>query len=260
LNVPLSKERAVPLAKQLPHPPVHRAAPARPAKEKGVVPRETVVLPNYVIPLFAALLVVIALIVLPFALRHRPAPTQASSVNPASSTSSSNAAANPTTSTGATAQPTSKTPPSNVNVPPTNSVSAPPTAAPQPAAPRTAPATEGGSESPHPTTSQNPNISDTRGEALDQVRPEASAKVLATIHGTVRVRVKVHVDPAGNVSSTVLDNPGPSRYFADLSLKAAKQWVFTPPEVDGHSIPSDWLIQFHFTSADVQMSSERLTQ
>jgi len=257
VNVPLSKERAIPLAKQPPPPPVRRAAPRPPAREERTAPRETVVLPNYVIPLFAALLVLIALIVLPFALRHRATSTQASSAKP--SASAPNVAATHATSTGDAAQPTMKVSPANV--PPAKSVSAPPTPPathPQPLAPTAAPIEAGGSENSRPATPKNASSSDTDGEVLGQVKPEAPAKALATIHGTVRVGVKVHVDPAGNVSTAVLDNAGPSRYFADLALKAAKQWVFTPPEVGGHSVPSDWLIQFHFTSAGVQMNSQNL--
>jgi TonB family protein len=90
------------------------------------------------------------------------------------------------------------------------------------------------------------------------VKPAASGKALSSIHGTVRVAVKVHVDAAGKVTEATLDSTGPSRYFADLSLKAARQWVFTAPEADGHSAPSDWRIQFHYTQSGVQMSSEQL--
>lgn len=259
LNVPLSRERAVPLVKQPARPPVRRAASRTSSREEGIAPRETVVLPSYVIPVFAGLLVLIALIVLPFALRHRSAPAQASSVNPSSSASPPSAAAPPAATSAAT-QVTPEAPPPSANVPPEKSASAS-TPAPkpsQPATPATAPNTAGDSEGLVPTTPKNSSFSSTKGEALDQVRPDAPARALNTIHGTVRVRVKVHVDPAGNVSTAVLDNAGPSRYFADLSLKTAKQWVFTPPEVDGHSVPSDWLIEFHFTSAGAQMSYEPL--
>jgi eukaryotic-like serine/threonine-protein kinase len=259
LTVPLSRERAVPLVKQPPPPPVRRAAPRASSSEEGVPPRETVVLPSYVIPVFAGLLVIIALIVLPFALRHR-APTQASSVNPAS-TASSPSPAVPSTATSAVTQPTPKPAPSNANVAPEKTApAAAPTPAPtrpQPVTPATAPDTASDAKNLAPTAPKT--FSGSKGEALDQVRPEAPAHALNTIHGTVRVRVEVHADPAGNVSNAVLDNAGPSRYFADLSLKAAKQWVFTPPEVDGHSVPSDWLIEFHYTSAGVQMSYEPLT-
>jgi hypothetical protein len=60
------------------------------------------------------------------------------------------------------------------------------------------------------------------------------------------------------VSDATLEKGGPSRYFSDLSLKAARQWVFTPPEVNGRTVPSDWAIQFHFTKAGPQMSSQQV--
>jgi TonB family protein len=93
------------------------------------------------------------------------------------------------------------------------------------------------------TTASSP----AHGEVLDEVLPEVSDKARATIRGTVRVSVRVHVDPTGDVSEAALDSPGPSRYFADLALKAARRWQFSSPEVDGHSVASDWLIRFHFS-------------
>jgi TonB family protein len=90
------------------------------------------------------------------------------------------------------------------------------------------------------------------GEVLDQVLPEVSDKARGTIQGKVRVSVRVHVEPAGNVSQAELDTPGPSKYFADLALQASRRWEFTPPEVDGRSVPSDWIIRFEFTQADTK--------
>ena len=87
------------------------------------------------------------------------------------------------------------------------------------------------------------------GEVLAQVLPEPSQKAQATIHGKVRVGVKVHVDTAGNVSGAEFASPGPSKYFADLALQAARRWDFAPAKVDGHAVPSEWLIVFHFTPA-----------
>ena len=86
-----------------------------------------------------------------------------------------------------------------------------------------------------------------RGEVLDQVLPKASAKALATIHGTVRVVVRVQVDAVGNVSSAEIESPGPSKYFADLALQAAQQWQFSSPVSQGQSLPSRWDIRFEFT-------------
>ncbi len=87
------------------------------------------------------------------------------------------------------------------------------------------------------------------GEVLAQVLPEPSQKAQATIQGKVRVGVKVHVDAAGNVSGAEFVSPGPSKYFADLALQAARRWDFAPAKVDGHAVPSEWLIVFHFTPA-----------
>jgi TonB family protein len=90
-------------------------------------------------------------------------------------------------------------------------------------------------------------IASARGEVLDQVLPDVSEKVRATIHGKVRVSVKAHVDPSGGVSEAEFDSPGPSRFFADLALQAARKWAFTPPEVNGKSVASEWRLRFEFT-------------
>lgn len=87
------------------------------------------------------------------------------------------------------------------------------------------------------------------GEVLSQVLPEPSSKAQATIHGKVRVGVKVQVDATGSVTGAEFASPGPSKYFADLALQAARRWDFAPAKVDGHAVPSQWLIVFHFTPA-----------
>jgi len=91
------------------------------------------------------------------------------------------------------------------------------------------------------------------GEVLDQVLPDVSPKARATIHGKVRVSIKVHVDQAGSVSGAELDSAGPSSYFADLALQAARKWAFTPPEVDGKSVASEWRLRFEFTQKDTKV-------
>jgi TonB family protein len=86
-----------------------------------------------------------------------------------------------------------------------------------------------------------------KGEVLDQILPEPSQKAQATIRGKVRVRVKLHVDSSGNVTAADFDSPGPSKYFAELALKAARRWDFAPAKLDGHNVASDWLVRFEFT-------------
>jgi TonB family protein len=96
-----------------------------------------------------------------------------------------------------------------------------------------------------------------RGEVLNEVLPKPPQKALNTIHGTFHVIVKVHVDAAGNVINSELDSPGPSRYFAGLAEKAARQWQFSGAEAGGHGIPSAWLIRFEFTSAGVRATAQQ---
>jgi TonB family protein len=128
---------------------------------------------------------------------------------------------------------------------PVEQSSQPPIASPAPAKLRTEtiPSAEG---------SKNSAAGGAHGEVLDQVLPDVSEKARVTIQGTVRVSVRVHVDSAGNVSEAELDAPGPSPYFADLALKAARRWEFTSPEIGGRSAPSEWLIRFEFAPSGVK--------
>lgn len=95
-------------------------------------------------------------------------------------------------------------------------------------------------------------VSSSKGQILDQVLPEVSQKARDTIWGTVRVGVRVHVEPSGSVSGAELDSPGPSKYFADQALKAAKQWEFIAPEVEGRSVASEWVVRFEFTQSSTK--------
>ncbi len=85
-----------------------------------------------------------------------------------------------------------------------------------------------------------------RGEVLQQVLPDVPQTARDTIRGTVRVSVRVHVDPSGSVVGATLDSPGPSKYFANLALEAARRWEFVPPKVDGSNVSSEWSLRFEF--------------
>jgi TonB family protein len=250
LNVPLSPVPALPAAKlQAPKsdvlPAVAQPRPTRP--QAANPPKQTLVLPNYVVPVASVLLVLVAIIALPKILGHR-------SDSPSSaSTASASAAAQPNPAEQPARRETSPAPKKSAPPASQNSLKAAagkktaaqpqtsPVAAPTPASVRTDTLPRAANA---PSTSAS---SPERGEVLDQVLPDASPKALATIHGVVRVAVRVHVDPTGNVSDAALDSPGPSKYFADLALQAARRWQFASPEVGGHSAPSEWLIRFHFT-------------
>jgi TonB family protein len=81
----------------------------------------------------------------------------------------------------------------------------------------------------------------------NQVLPQVSQKALSTISGVVRVVTLVHLDGSGNVSDAELQEPGPSKYFAAQALKAAQRWKFSAP-VAGDT----WNIRFEFTRSGIQ--------
>jgi TonB family protein len=257
LTVPLSSVPAVPAAKaqaaksNVPparadaKPPRPQAQPPR--QEAAKTAKQTLVLPNYVLPVATGIFVIVAILVLPKILGHRSD----------SSSSAATAAAQPAGPPKESEQPARREIPS---APKTSAPSATqnslktsaekktaaappqisPVTTPTPASVRTGTFPSANS----PSTAAS---SSARGEVLDQILPDASAKALATIHGVVRVGVRVQVDPTGNVANAELASPGPSKYFADQALQAARRWQFASPEVGGHSVPSEWLIRFHFT-------------
>ena len=86
----------------------------------------------------------------------------------------------------------------------------------------------------------------TPGEVVEQVLPTVPRKTSDTIQGRVRVSVRVRVDPAGGVTGATLDSRGPSQYFADLALQAARRWKFTPAKIDDRAVASEWVLRFEF--------------
>jgi TonB family protein len=116
-------------------------------------------------------------------------------------------------------------------------------------------------ESQPPTPSEEsakvPAASDAQNEAIHQVLPDVPQKARDTIHGTVRVSVKVSVDPAGSVVDASLDNAGPSPYFANLALRAAQKWTFGADDASGANGNREWILHFAFKSADTQARAEQ---
>ncbi len=249
LAVPLSTVLAVPAAK-LPVPksdvPPPRPQAQPPRLQPANLRKQTLVLPNYVLPVAAVLLIIFAIIALPKILGHRSDSSSSASAAPAEPTGKSNPVEQPVRRETPPAPKTSA-PSATQNSLKTAAEKKPvaqPESSPVAASSRAALRTD---TFPSANPPRNAASSSARGEVLDQVLPEVSDKARATIRGTVRVSVRVHVDPTGDVSEAALDSPGPSKYFADLALKAARHWQFYSPEVDGHSVPSDWLIRFHFS-------------
>jgi TonB family protein len=97
------------------------------------------------------------------------------------------------------------------------------------------------------------------GAVLHEVMPEVSNQARNTINGTVKVKVRVVVNAQGKVSQATLAAPGPSRYFANQALQAARQWTFVAPIHDEKPEASEWTLAFEFrksgTKATVQRAS-----
>jgi len=74
--------------------------------------------------------------------------------------------------------------------------------------------------------------------------PNVPRSARRTIHGRIKVAVLVIVDHSGNVIDALLENPGPSWYFARQAREAARKWRFAP--ADG-SDSRGWLLRFEFT-------------
>jgi TonB family protein len=97
-----------------------------------------------------------------------------------------------------------------------------------------------------------------RGSVLEQVLPDVSRGALNTITGHVKVSVQVSVDASGNVAEANFVSPGPSKYFADRALAAARRWKFTPPHVGGKASASEWILRFQFGRAGAEVFPSEL--
>jgi serine/threonine-protein kinase len=118
--------------------------------------------------------------------------------------------------------------------------------APQPVAP---------SSSPNPTALPPATASPTpRATApaaprtvIHQEIPDASRGARDTIHGDLKILVRVTVDRSGTVIGETLQTQGSSKYFARISNEAAKQWTFSPSDRDNEQ----WILRFDFTRGGV---------
>jgi len=93
---------------------------------------------------------------------------------------------------------------------------------------------------------------DNQGEVVQRVMPEVSPSARRTIQGTIKVRVKVTVDAAGNVATATLESAGPSKYFSRVAMEAARDWKFSPAEAG-----TEWKLQFAFSRARTEASAVR---
>jgi TonB family protein len=98
--------------------------------------------------------------------------------------------------------------------------------------------------------------SDNQNGIVQQVMPQVSPSARRTIQGTIKVRVRVEVDAAGNVAKTKLELSGPSKYFSRVAMEAAREWKFVPAPA-GEPAVREWKLQFAFRRAKTEASALR---
>jgi TonB family protein len=217
------------------HAPVGAAAGAAnaPARPKASNPRSKAARKSgYLIPaMLGAFAVVVAVALVPKLLNH---PAAAPEQPPSSSAPTATAG-------GAQEQPGVAPPSAGQAARPSQTLADSGNAEPIPAPAESAPAPA--KEEPA-GASGGKSIS---GAVLDQVLPDVPQRARDTIRGALKLSVRVHVDAAGEVVSAELDSPGPSPYFAQLALGAARRWKFSPAGAAGRGVAGDWILHFEFT-------------
>jgi len=94
------------------------------------------------------------------------------------------------------------------------------------------------------------------GDVIRQVPPNISPSAQRTIHGTIKLTVRVHVDRSGNVTHADLVSAGPSQYFARRVLEAAQQWKFVPSNQPSERI---WMLRFNLTREGTSAHAQTTT-
>lgn len=136
---------------------------------------------------------------------------------------------------------------SNTSTKPSASVPAPaPAQTPAPAAPVAKPA----AHSAQASVVQSPTA---EGAIVERVIPDIPASARNTIQGKVRVSVQVAVSPAGEVTDATLASPGPSKYFANKALEAARGWKFKPVQGESQSATRAWMLRFQFGQSGTEV-------
>jgi TonB family protein len=254
LSVPLSPVPPLPVAKQQTgrQQPAQRSTLPLPPARHG---QNSTSKPAYLIPGVAIVVILVAIFVVPKFYDHSAETSQSASPAPAPQPVKSPFLSPPKSASKTPAKAASQPIPTNAateNTKAAGTVSGSLSAKPASASAARAPALLRSAEVKSP-----PVEGSARGSVLEQVLPDVSAKARDTIHGTVRVSVKVQVDRSGSVISAGFDEPASSKYFGDLALQAARRWTFQAPEVGSRSVPSEWRLRFYFTQSTTKALPEQ---
>ena len=92
-----------------------------------------------------------------------------------------------------------------------------------------------------------PTGSAANSDVVNRVIPDVLPSAARSIRGKINVKVRVSVDPSGNVASADFESEGPSKYFSKAAMDAAQKWKFKPAEANGQAAASEWILQFQFS-------------
>jgi serine/threonine protein kinase len=87
-------------------------------------------------------------------------------------------------------------------------------------------------------------LPDVSPSVLYQEIPNVGRSARDSIHGHIKVTVRVTVDRSGKVVDETLEDPGSSKYFARIATEAARKWRFARAD---NQDSREWLLQFEFT-------------
>jgi TonB family protein len=236
-----------PSARKAPRGAVVQSAPEKPQRTAGSALLADKHKQNFALAAAAILLLVIGILEAPRLLKHDPDARPVAEL--ASQTAAAETASPParepervSAKEDASANNSAEAPrPAGKKREAAKSVPPPQAAAPPPEAAQDSPS------APNSTNSTNAAIAS--GQVTHQEIPRVPRSAMDTIHGTVRVRIRVKVGDAGNVTQAAFDSPGPSQYFARLAMQAAQKWTFAPPQSGSPGAPADWVLHFEFTSS-----------
>jgi hypothetical protein len=93
-------------------------------------------------------------------------------------------------------------------------------------------------------------------QTIKHVSPQASGNALRLLVTSVTIRVQVHINSQGRVvradslshGGTLVD------YLANLSVTAAREWLFAPARREGRAVDSDTVLQFVFDNQGIESS------
>jgi TonB family protein len=106
------------------------------------------------------------------------------------------------------------------------------------------------------TTNAGVHATVDRASVVRQVLPDVPEIARRTIRGTVTISVRASVDTSGHVTNVKLES-GASRYLANLTLEAARQWMFEPAK-DGAGA-NEWLLRFELTREGTVVQPSRVS-